>query len=81
MVILQIIKQAQKHHGMSWTIQFNQMKNSIRVDPTGSGGFQIMATEGNEEYIARITKDKKSYMVAGNEILFQRILQKKLNES
>jgi hypothetical protein len=79
-VMLQVIKQAQKQHGISWTIQFNQMKNSIRIDQTMNGGFQITATDGNEEYVARITKEKKSYMVAGSEILFQRILQKKLSE-
>ena len=77
MLMLKAIKSAAQHNEIGWTIQFHNMRCSIRID-AADGGFLITAIEDGVEHVARITRKKKSYMISGNEILFQRILQRKL---
>lgn len=71
-----VIEQMEKEGLMNWDTQFDRTRY-VLVEPFGDG-YRITAKEGKSIYIAKITETGKSYMIDGNEQLFQRLLRRKL---
>jgi hypothetical protein len=74
----QAILQIERDNLLNWDTQFDRDRY-ILVESAGSG-YRITVREKQAVYIAKITETGKSYMIDGNEQLFQRLLRRKLTK-